>query len=99
MIRLLSLGQLSLVGNDGQPVSNAAAQPRGLALVAVGGRPAPKGVSREKLIAWLWPDANEERGRRSLNQALYALRSELGSEEVLMGQRDLRLKPDLVVSG
>ena len=96
MVRLLSLGQLSLVGNDGQPVSNAAAQPRRLALLAVLGRSAPKAVSREKLIAWFWPDADEERGRRSLNQALYALRSELGSEDVLLGQRDLRLNLDLV---
>jgi len=96
MVRLLSLGQLSLVGSDGQPVSNAAAQPRRLALLAVLGRSAPKAVSREKLIAWFWPDADEERGRRSLNQALYALRSELGSEEVLLGQRDLRLNLDLV---
>jgi DNA-binding SARP family transcriptional activator/TolB-like protein len=98
MVRLLSLGQLSLVGNDGQPVSNAAAQPRRLALLAVLGRSAPKAVSREKLIAWFWPDADEERGRRSLNQALYALRSELGSEDVLLGQRDLRLNLDLVGS-
>ena len=98
MVRILSLGQLSLVGNDGQPVANAAAQPRRLALLAVLGRSAPKAVSREKLIAWFWPDADEERGRRSLNQALYALRSELGSEDVLIGQRDLRLNLDLVSS-
>jgi DNA-binding SARP family transcriptional activator/TolB-like protein len=98
MVRLLSLGQLSLVGNDGQPISNAAAQPRRLALLAVLGRSAPRALSREKLIAWFWPDADEERGRRSLNQALYALRSELGSEEVLIGQRDLRLNLDLVSS-
>lgn len=98
MVRLLSLGQLSLVGNDGQPVSKAAAQPRRLALLAVLGRFAPKAVSREQLIAWFWHDADEERGRRSLNQALYALRSELGSEDVLIGQRDLRLNLDLVGS-
>jgi DNA-binding SARP family transcriptional activator/TolB-like protein len=98
MVRLLSLGQLSLVDPHGQPVSNAAAQPRRLALLAVLGRSAPRAVSREKLIAWFWPDADEERGRRSLNQALYALRTELGSEDVLIGQRDLRLNLDLVGS-
>ncbi len=80
----------------GQPVSTAAAQPRRLALLAVLGRSAPRAVSREKLIAWFWQDADEERGRPSLNQALYALRTELGSEDVVIGERDLRLNLDLV---
>ncbi|HEX9894589.1 MAG TPA: BTAD domain-containing putative transcriptional regulator [Gemmatimonadales bacterium] len=96
MHRLLCLGQLSLVDGSGQPVSNAAAQPRRLALLALLGRSAPRAVSRERLIGWFWPEADEERGRRSLNQALYALRTELGSEEVLLGQRDMRLNLDLV---
>ena len=38
----------------------------------------------------------EERARRSLNQALYALRQELGSEEAILGTRDLRLNPELI---
>ena len=96
MHRLLCLGQLSLVDGNGQPVANAAAQPRRLALLALLGRSAPRAISRERLIGWFWPDADEERGRRSLNQALYALRTELGSEEVLLGQRDIRLNLDLV---
>src|SRR5512145_3348156 len=96
MHRLLCLGQVRLLGPDGQPAGNAAAQPRRLALLAVLGRMAPKAVSRERLIGWFWPDAGEERARRSLNQALYALRTELGSEEVLLGQRDVRLNLDLV---
>ena len=96
MHRLLCLGQVRLLGPDGQPAGNAAAQPRRLALLAVLGRMAPKAVSRERLLGWFWPEADEERGRRSLNQALYALRTELGSEEVLLGQRDLRLNLDLV---
>ena len=94
MHRLLCLGQLSLVDANGQPVTNAAAQPRRLALLALLGRSAPRAVSRERLIGWFWPDADEERGRRSLNQALYALRTELGSEDVLLGQRDVRLNLD-----
>ena len=96
MHRLLCLGQLSLVDANGQPVSNAAAQPRRLALLALLGRSAPRAVSRERLIGWFWPEADEERGRRSLNQALYALRTELGSEDVLLGQRDVRLNLERV---
>jgi DNA-binding SARP family transcriptional activator/TolB-like protein len=96
MHRLLCLGQLSLVDTAGQPVTNAAAQPRRLALLALLGRSAPRAVSRERLIGWFWPDADEERGRRSLNQALYALRTELGAEDVLLGQREIRLNLDLL---
>lgn len=98
MHRLLCLGQTTLLGPDGQAVTGAAAQPRRLALLAALGRLAPRAASRERLLGWFWPDADEERGRRSLNQALYAIRSELGSEEVLLGQRDLRLNLDLVSS-
>ncbi len=53
-------------------------------------------MSRDRLVALLWPDTDEERGRRSLNQALYGLRQELGSEEAILGTRDIRLNPDLV---
>jgi Tol biopolymer transport system component/DNA-binding SARP family transcriptional activator len=49
-------------------------------------------------MAYLWPDAEEERARRMLNQAIYALRQDLGSDEVLLGSRDLRLNPELVSS-
>ena len=46
----------------------------------------------------LWSETDEERARRGLNQALYALRQELGADEVFLGTRDLRLNPDLVTS-
>jgi len=49
------------------------------------------GVTREKAIALLWSDEPEERGRRSLNQAVYSLRRDLGSEDALLGSKDLRL--------
>ncbi|HWA15836.1 MAG TPA: BTAD domain-containing putative transcriptional regulator, partial [Gemmatimonadales bacterium] len=47
---------------------------------------------------FLWPEADEERGRRALAQALYALRRDLGSEEVIAGVKDLRLNPELASS-
>src|ERR671920_182952 len=36
--------------------------------------------------------------RRSLNQAIYALRQDLGSEDALLGTRDLRLNRERVTS-
>ena len=50
------------------------------------------------MLAYLWPDTEEERARRGLNQALYALRQDLGSDDVFIGSRDLRLNPELVSS-
>jgi len=49
-------------------------------------------------MAYLWPDTEEERARRILNQAIYALRKDLGSDEVFLGTRDLRLNPELISS-
>ena len=44
----------------------------------------------------LWSEAADERARKGLNQALYALRQELGGDEVLLGAQDLRLNPELI---
>ena len=46
----------------------------------------------------LWSESDEDRARKGLNQALYALRQEMGADEVFLGTRDLRLNPDLVTS-
>jgi DNA-binding SARP family transcriptional activator/tetratricopeptide (TPR) repeat protein len=64
-----------------------------LALLARAGR---AGVTREKILALLWPDEPEERARRSLNQAVYSLRRDLGSDDSLIGTKDLRLNVDLI---
>jgi DNA-binding SARP family transcriptional activator len=36
--------------------------------------------------------------RKGLNQAIFALRQEMGSDDVFLATRDLRLNPDLVTS-
>lgn len=81
---------------DGRVLSGAAAQPRRLAVLALLARSGQRGLTREKLLGFLWADQEEERGRRALTQALYALRQELGSEDSITGAKDLRLNPDLV---
>jgi DNA-binding SARP family transcriptional activator/TolB-like protein len=55
-----------------------------------------RGLTRDKIIGFLWPDADEERARRALTQALYALRQDLGSEEAFLGVKDLRLNPEII---
>lgn len=53
-------------------------------------------MSRDKLLALLWPDADEERGPGALAQALYALRRDLGASEAIIGAKDLRFDAALV---
>jgi len=81
---------------DGHVVTGAAAQPRRLAVLALLARAGRAGVTREKVLALLWPDEPEERARRSLNQAVYSLRRDLGGEDSLLGTKDLRINLDLI---
>jgi DNA-binding SARP family transcriptional activator/TolB-like protein len=53
-------------------------------------------VTREKILALLWPDEADDRARRTLNQAVYSLRRDLGTDDVLLGSKDLRLNLDLI---
>ncbi len=97
MLYISTFGRLSVTA-DGRPVAGAASQPRRLALLAMLACAGDRGLTRDKLIAFFWPDADEERARRGLSQAIYALRQDLGSEEALVGTKDLRLDPDLIAS-
>jgi len=83
---------------DGKALAGAAGQPRRMAVLALLARAGERGVARDKVLALLWPDADDERGPRALTQAVYALRKELGSEEAISGARELRLNPEYVTT-
>jgi DNA-binding SARP family transcriptional activator len=93
--RIQTLGGLAVFEGP-LPLGGNAQQPRRLAVLAVLARAGDRGVSRDRLVGLLWGEVEEERARRSLNQALYALRQELGSEDAILGTRDLRLNPELI---
>ena len=97
MLRILCLGQLSVL-RDGQPLGGATAQRRRLAVLALLVHAGERGLSRNKLIGLLWPDVEEERARRIVSQAVYALRRDLGSEGAIQGLHEFRLAPDEVTS-
>jgi Tol biopolymer transport system component/DNA-binding SARP family transcriptional activator len=97
VLRFKTLGQVFLE-RDGSRVAGAAAQPRRLALLAILAAAGSRGVSRDRLIGLLWLDSDEEKARKGLNQALYALRQEIGSDDAITGTRDLVLAPELVRS-
>ena len=91
MIRIQALGGLAARGDYGRPLSSAAAQPRRMALLALLARAGDRGVTRERVLAMLWPDVDEARARNNLAQALYALRRDLGTDEAIAGTKELRL--------
>ncbi|HEU4556919.1 MAG TPA: BTAD domain-containing putative transcriptional regulator [Longimicrobium sp.] len=97
MLRIHTFGALAVRSGD-RAMAGAAAQPRRLAVLAVLARAGTRGVTRDKLLALLWPDSPEEPARRALAQALYALRRDLGSDEAFLGTRDVRLNPDVIAS-
>jgi DNA-binding SARP family transcriptional activator/TolB-like protein len=97
VLRILCLGQFSVL-RDGQPLGGATAQRRRLAVLALLVHAGERGLSRNKLIALLWPGVDEERARRIVSQAVYALRRDLGSESVIQGLHELRLAGDEVTS-
>ena len=92
MLDLKLLGGCALE-RDGVPVTGPAAQRRRLALLALLGRAAAGGMSRDRLMATLWPESDEESARNLLKQALFVLRRELGAG-ILLGSTELRLDPD-----
>ena len=92
-----TFGGLSVETPAGRP-AGAAAQPRRLALLALIARAGERGITRDKLLALLWPDAEPEQGRRALNQALYSLRRDLDADELFVGVQELRLNPEVATS-
>jgi TolB-like protein len=97
VLHLKTLGGAVLAGDAG-PLSGAAAQRKSLALLGLLAPAADRGVSRDKLMAFLWPDADTERAGHRLTQLIYALRRELGIDDLFLGSTDVRLNPTRVES-
>jgi serine/threonine-protein kinase len=57
-----------------------------------------RGLSRDKLIASLWPETDAEHGRGLLKQACYALRRDLHAPDLFLGSIQLRLNPAVISS-
>src|SRR6185295_13844925 len=83
---------------DGPPSEPIHLQPKRLALLAFLALAARDGCQqRDTLLALFWPRADRERARRSLRQALFHLRNELGDGVILNRGRDgIALAPNWV---
>jgi DNA-binding SARP family transcriptional activator/thioredoxin-like negative regulator of GroEL len=83
-------GSPTLENDDGQPIGGRASQRHRLALLALLAR-TRGGLTRDKLVALLWPESSTERARSSLNESIYVLRRALGDDAILSTGEDLRL--------
>jgi len=89
-------GSPSLEGPDGTPFVGRAAQRHPLALLALLAAAPGQRLRRDKLIAYLWPESDPDRGRNLLKVATYNLRKALGESALLSAADDLRLNPTVI---
>lgn len=90
VLRLQTLGNVFVIGSSG-PLGGAASQRRTLALLAALAAAGEGGLSRDKLVGLLWPEASPERARHSLTQALYAARRALDADDLFLVNSTIRL--------
>ena len=97
MLRLHTFGGCHLA-RDGARLDALSGQRKALGFLAVLAVAGARGVSRDALLAYLWPDSDEERARSSLKQLVRSLRQQLDAQELIVGSGDLRLNPQIVTS-
>jgi TolB-like protein/DNA-binding SARP family transcriptional activator len=97
LLRILTLGGCSLT-RDGVRLDALSGQRKGLALLALVAAAGERGISRERLATYLWPESDEDRARMSLKQLVHSLRSLLKEPDLLLPSAELRLDPDVVTS-
>ena len=95
-LRLNTFGGLSLSAPD-RVLVGAAQQKRRLAVLALLATAGERGMSRARLLGFLWPEVDEARGRQALSQALYALRRDSGAS-LVDGGEDIRLDAHAIES-
>jgi TolB-like protein/DNA-binding SARP family transcriptional activator/Tfp pilus assembly protein PilF len=90
MYRLKLFGGASIEGPDG-PLTGQPVQRRRLALLALLAA-SRRGVSRDKLVAYLWPDSDTERARRLLSDSVYRINQAVGGGAIEAVGDELRLE-------
>jgi len=70
--RLVPFGGLALL-RDGEPATGTLGQRKRLALLAVLAA-SPAGVTRDRALALLWPESDDERARNALSQLVHGRR-------------------------
>lgn len=95
MLHLRTFGGLTLTRGD-VDLTGAATQRRRLAILVLLAVARHTGVSRDKVVAYLWPESDAERARHVLNQLLYAQRRQFAQDQLFLGRKTLRLNPGVI---
>src|SRR5262245_20613896 len=94
--RLRLLGSPALTGVDGVALGGRAGHRHRLAILAMLARGIRDGVSRDLLMATLWPESDREQARNLLKGSVYGLRQAMGQDSVISVGDGLRLATDMV---
>ncbi len=94
MFCLKLFGGAALVSAAG-PLTGRAVQRRRLALAALLAVARDRGMSRDKLLAYLWPESDAERGRALLSDSVYRINQALEREAIVAVGDGLRLSAEL----
>jgi adenylate cyclase len=97
VLRLHTFGGCHLE-RDGARLDALSGQRKALGLLAVLAAAGARGVSRDALLVYLWPESDEERARTSLKQLVHSLRQQLHAPDMLLTSGELRLNSDVVTS-
>lgn len=92
MLLVQTFGGLTLALEEG-PVTGALTQRRRLALLALLAVARHRGVSRDTLMAYLWPESDASHARHALSQLLHAQRRAFAPDDLFLGQKTVRLNP------
>ncbi|MBX7117879.1 MAG: hypothetical protein K1X31_02650, partial [Gemmatimonadaceae bacterium] len=94
MLQLTTLGALDLRDADGRALRDLVAQPKRIALLVHLAVESARGpVTRDRLLALLWPESDESRARNALSQTLYHLRQALGADAIVGQGATLTVAP------
>jgi TolB-like protein len=97
MLRLRTLGGVVVEGDAG-PLGGTAAQRKSLALLSLLAPGNARGMSRDKIVSYLWPETEPLRAAHRLAQLVYALRRDLQSGDLVLGTSELRLNSAVITS-
>ncbi len=96
-LRLLTFGGLNLLIGD-STMTGAATGRRRLALLVLLAVARDRGLNREKVQSYLWPESDTEQARHGLNQMVYFQRRHLDSENLFLGKKTLRLNRAMITA-
>ncbi|MGH7505642.1 MAG: AfsR/SARP family transcriptional regulator [Longimicrobiales bacterium] len=96
MYRLKLLGSPCITGAEDDLLTGRVAQRHRIAMLALLALSPPPGMSRDKLLAYLWPERDTEHARNLLKQAVHIIRSTCGAPAIRTTGDGVCLNTDMV---